>query len=103
MRGFIRGNLSRRFLPPHEPNISVSMQTRLVLDTASRRVDSVPLWVYSILSPFRTSLCTCELKTSDLCGFIRQREIFPPPLLSSSLALFQVPFSLSGPLCVLAQ
>lgn len=81
---FSRGILSRRFPPPRQPTIGVFLQTRLVLDTAARRVNSVPLWVYSILSPFRSSLCTRELKISDLCGFIFQCELFPPscPLLS---------------------
>lgn len=83
MRRFI----SRGFLSSHETNIGVFVQTRLVLDTASRWVNSVPLRGFSSPSPFRTSLCTCELKISDLRGFICERELFapscPPPSLYS--------------------
>lgn len=70
MRVFIMGEPQQEVSAP--PSASSSKHI------SSRRLNSVPLRVFSILSPFRTSFCTCELKLSDLCGFICECETFPP-------------------------
>lgn len=76
------------------PNLRVFMQTREL---------AVFVGGFSLLSPSRTGLCTGELEILDLWGFICERGISPPLPVLLRPPLLQVPFSLSGPVCVLAR